>query len=956
MTGTRSAQAPKPKKGKKTLKRAGGQLSLKQSERRLVQVLQGLTIAAFVIDEHHVMTYCNKAFENLTGLSAQTLLGTKNQWMTFYPSQRPVLADLIVDGASEQEITALYKGRCRRSSLIDGGYEVEAFFTDLQGGGKWLFFTAAPLIDEMGRVIGAIETLQDISDRKKTEEALRVSERRQRALLDFEPYPIVVFSLDGRVTYLNPAFTQTFGWRLQELEGKRIPFVPPGLEQETREGIKRLYAERVIMHVDTQRLTKEGRLLDVIIRAAVFFESKDEPAGIIVILRDVTQEKRIARNNEAMLRISIALPEHPDLGDLLYYVNSEVKGLLGTEGAMAVLHDEIKGDLLILGAAYDDRDTQERIEEIRFSMDQLVAGRVIKTGEPLIVSDTLKERALHEERDKRLGYRTRNLALMPLKSSDRIIGALCAINKKVGSFEETDLELLNMVAGTVALSIENARFSEDLKKALRNNEALLRISLSLPKHPDLGDLIDYVNDEVKRLVDAEGSVVLLVDDKTQEFLVLGAAYDATETETRIKEFRFPLDRLIAGKVVQTGEPMIVSDTSVDRAIHEERDRRLGYTTKTLALVPLRIRERITGVLCAINKKTETFEPADLEALNTIAGTVALSIENARVSEELRKAYQEVTSLNRAKDKAINHLSHELKTPVAIVSSSLNLLAKRMALLPDDTWKATMERIKRNLDRILEIQYEVDDIMQDKPQKAYALLTLLLDQCVEELSSLVAEETGREPLFQRIQDRLENTFGPKEAVSKVLHLDQTVQERIESLRPQCSHRDVVILTRVQSVPPIFVPPEVLEKVIDGLLRNAVENTPDEGKIEVTVQKEGEGAMLVVRDYGVGIPEEAQQRIFEGFFTTRDTLAYSSKRPFDFNAGGKGADLLRMKIFSERYRFQIHMASSRCKHLPSETDVCPGRISQCPLCSKTEDCHASGGTVFTVHFPPADGAKP
>ena len=633
MTAVRSSQDRKPKKGKKTLHKTGGRSSLEQSEKRLAQVLQGLTIAAFVIDKNHVMTYCNKAFENLTGLSAETLLGTQNQWMTFYPSQRPILADLIVDGASEQEIAALYRGRCRKSSLIDGGYEVEAFFPNLQGGGKWLFFTAAPLLDEKGRVLGAIETLQDISDRKKAEEALRVSERRQRALLDFEPYPIVVFSLDGRVAYLNPAFPETFGWTLQELEGKRIPFVPPGLEQETREGVKRLYAERVILHFDTQRLTKEGRILEVVIRAAVFFESKDEPAGIILILRDVTQEKRIARNNEAMLRISMALPEYPDLGDLLYYVNSEVKSLLGTEGAMAVLHDEIKGDLFILGAAYDDRETQERIEEIRFSMDQLIAGRVIRTGQPVIVSDTSEERALHEDRDKRLGYRTRNLALVPLKSSDRIIGTLCAINKKVGSFEETDLELLNMVAGTVALSIENARFSEDLKKALRNNEALLRISLSLPKHPALEDLIDYVNDEVKRLVDAEGSVVLLVDDKKQEFLVLGAAYDATETEKRVKEIRFPLDRLIAGKVVRTGEPMIVSDTSVDRALHEERDERLGYTTKTLALIPLRTRERITGVLCAINKKTGAFEPSDLEALNTIAGTIALSIENARVSEE-----------------------------------------------------------------------------------------------------------------------------------------------------------------------------------------------------------------------------------------------------------------------------------------------------------------------------------
>ena len=503
----------------------------------------------------------------------------------------------------------------------------------------------------------------------------------------------------------------------------------------------------------------------------------------------------------------------------------------------------------------------------------------------------------------------------------------------------------------MALSIENARFSEDLKKSLRNNEALLRISLALPKHPALEDLIDYVNDEVKRLVDAEGSVVLLLDEKKQEFLVLGAAYDATETEKRIKEIRFPVDQLIAGKVIKTGEPMIVSDTSVDSRIHEERDKKLGYKTKNLALVPLRTRERITGVLCAINKKKDVFEQTDLESLNTITGTVALSIENAKVSEELRKAYQEVTSLNRAKDKAINHLSHELKTPVAILSSSLNLLAKRMTALPDETWKPTLERIKRNLDRILEIQYEVDDIMEDKQQRTYGLLILLLDQCVEELSSLVAEETGREPLFQRIKDHLDKAFGPKEAEPKVLHLNQEVRGRLDSLNPLFSHRDVAVLTQLEPAPPILVPPEVLQKVVDGLIRNAIENTPDQGKIEVAVQKKGHGALLIVQDYGVGIPKEAQKRIFEGFFTTRDTMAYSSKRPFDFNAGGKGADLLRMKIFSERYHFQIHMASTRCKHLPKESDVCPGKISACPICSKTEDCHQSGGTIFTVYFPPA-----
>jgi sensor histidine kinase regulating citrate/malate metabolism len=149
----------------------------------------------------------------------------------------------------------------------------------------------------------------------------------------------------------------------------------------------------------------------------------------------------------------------------------------------------------------------------------------------------------------------------------------------------------------------------------------------------------------------------------------------------------------------------------------------------------------------------------------------------------------------------------------------------------------------------------------------------------------------------------------------------------------------------------MPLEPLRKVVDGLIKNAIENTPDEGKIELIVRKNGEGSEFVVHDYGVGIIEEAQRLIFEGFFATQDTMAYSSKRPFDFNAGGKGADLLRMKIFSERYNFKIDMISSRCKFIPKETDVCPGRISECEFCSNKEDCHRSGGTTFTINFPAA-----
>lgn len=751
--------------------------ALIESEKRLAQILQGVSIATLVLDNQHLISYCNRAFEKLIGLPAQDLIGTQNYWKAFYPSPRPILADFIINRSSEEEIAQYYEGKVKKSDLIAGAYEAENYFPNLTGGGKWLYFTAAPLLDEEGTIIGAIETLQDITDRKKAEQAMKSSERRMRALLDFEPYPVVVFSLDGRVSYLNPAFTEIFGWTLEELEGHHIPYVPPGLEQETRENIKQFLKDRIVLRHETQRKTKDGRTLDVVIRAAIFSVSPEEPAGQIVIIRDITREKRIARNNEALLKISLALPEYPDLEDLLYYINNEVNGLMQTEGAIAILHDEQKGDLFILGAAYDDMDKEKRAGEIRFPMDQLIAGKVIQTGESRIINDISADLEIHRERDKKLGYVTRNLVLVPLHSIDRTIGVLCAVNKKTGDFDQTDVELLSM----------------------------------------------------------------------------------------------------------------------------------------------------------------------------IAGTVVLSIENARVTEELKKAYREVTSLNRAKDKAINHLAHELKTPLAILSGSMNSLIRKLAPLSEQTWKPAVERINRNLDRIIDIQYELDDIMSGREEKTHRLLSFLLDECAEELATLVVQETGQEPVAERIKKQIDHLFGPKEARSNKIPLEQWVKERIADLKGHFTHREVEIISHLSDGPPIFLPSEVLQKVIDGLIRNAVENTPDEGKIIVGVEKKGEGVLFTVHDFGVGITEEDQRRIFEGFFPARDTMNYSTKRPFDFNAGGKGADLLRMKILSERYGFKITLTSSRCGFIPKEEDLCPGRISLCPFCAQKEDCYRSGETLFSIYFP-------
>ena len=665
---------------------------------------------------------------------------------------------------------------------------------DKDGQTRIIELSAHVVRNEEGKKTGFRGIARDVTERFRIQEALRESEARnqrqyeasrraeQRAmkLLDFVPYPMVVFGLNGRANYINPAFTEMFGWTLDELEDKHIPYVPPDLMEETGKGIKRLLKEKFIRRFETKRLTKDGRVLDVAIRAAVFSEGEEDDDAELVILRDLTQEKRVARNNEVLLRISTALPAYPELEELL----------------------------------------------------------------------------------------------------------------------------------------------------------------------------DYISDEIRVIMNTEVALVILLDEERSEFSYVGAAHANTATQKRIKEFRFPADKSVAGKVIRTGEPIVVSDTSKEPDFYPGVDEKIGYITRNMLEVPLRSRDRIIGVLCARNKREGEFDQTDVEILTMIAGTVALFIENARVSEQLREAYREVTSLNKAKEKVINHLSHELKTPVSVLMASLSILERKMKVLPEEDWKPGMERSQRNLDRILDIQQQVEDIMQDRPYKTYGLLCLLLGECTDELEALTADEMGEESVAGRIRKRIEEIFGRKESAISEIDPARYFRKRIEALKAQFAHREVEIVSHLKErVPFIGIPLDVLQKVVDGLIRNAIENTPDEGKIEVNVKKRGKGVEFVVHDYGVGITEENQKRIFEGFFVARDTAAYSSKRPFDFNAGGKGADLLRMKIFSERYNFRMNMTSFRCKFIPEESDVCRGRISLCPFCNAKEGCYHSGGTAFTLFFPAA-----
>jgi diguanylate cyclase (GGDEF)-like protein/PAS domain S-box-containing protein len=147
--------------------------ALRKGQQMVESTLQGLPAAVMVLDQDHKVVHWNKAMERLSGIAAEDVVGTNNQWKSFYNEPRPVLADLILD-MDWNAIKRLYGDKgLKPSPVIGGGLECEDFYVNLNGSDRHLYFLAAPILDDDGRVVRAVETLVDFTDKRALEEELR---------------------------------------------------------------------------------------------------------------------------------------------------------------------------------------------------------------------------------------------------------------------------------------------------------------------------------------------------------------------------------------------------------------------------------------------------------------------------------------------------------------------------------------------------------------------------------------------------------------------------------------------------------------------------------------------------------------------------------------------------------------------------------------------------------------
>jgi signal transduction histidine kinase len=418
--------------------------------------------------------------------------------------------------------------------------------------------------------------------------------------------------------------------------------------------------------------------------------------------------------------------------------------------------------------------------------------------------------------------------------------------------------------------------------------------------------LDQIGDRMLEIVSGvfiveKGSVMLL--NQKEE------AYESiTDPSSKLK---VSANDPLVQRMAERGKEVTQYDIEEDPLFEVEKEvcRRTFDRLEAAVIVPLIYEERLTGWMSLGNKKSGKFyRREDIRLLKTLANQAAVAVENARLHqarvEALEHTRKELERLNRAKSIALDHLSHEMKTPLSIIQGSIRLLKRKLEMqVAPAEGKKSFETLERQLNRLLEIQQETDEIIRS---------------------------------YQKLEE---------EPISLFPFTEQT----LEKVKQGASHREIHFHLEGQKDLSLLLAPKILKDILDGLLKNAIENTPDEGMIRIVLEQKAQWILLKVQDFGIGITKENQRYLFDGLFHTQDTERYASKRPYDFNAGGKGLDLLRMKVYGQRLGFDISVGSQRCIHLPTDQDLCPGRISLCLHCQETGDCFSSGGSTFCVSFP-------
>jgi signal transduction histidine kinase/DNA-binding response OmpR family regulator len=389
-----------------------------------------------------------------------------------------------------------------------------------------------------------------------------------------------------------------------------------------------------------------------------------------------------------------------------------------------------------------------------------------------------------------------------------------------------------------------------IKSKLERLELLDLISRAINSTNEINTLLKMSLNLTTGFIGAEGVSLFLKDEKTEELV----CYLASGSRGEILEGqRMKKGAGIAGWVADNGVPLLVNDVSKEPRFNPEFDRKTGFKTHSILAVPLRAMNKTIGVMEVINKKdNEKFTMDDQQLLYSLANHLAIAVENAKITEELRKTNelleQKVRERTKKLEDAITQLTQAQKQLIHTEKmASLGIMAAGIAHEINNPLSFIQSNLTIIKDYLKEINIEDRELSQE-------ILTAI-DESLEGVQRIGSIIKGLKGFARADEGKLES-----------VDINQLIDEVLRIIWNEVKYKAEVI-KEFGNVPGIVANRNQLAQVLVNLIVNASQAIEKKGKIIIRTYLDEDRLAIDVEDTGCGIPPENLKRIFDPFFTTK-----------------------------------------------------------------------------------------
>ena len=789
---------------------------LGRSEQFRARITESIGEGLFVM-RNGIITWANPRMSELSGYSLEELDGKTSRFLMPQPETFEVVADELINTLNTKGVYSAEDKLIRKDgTLID----VQFYVT-----------TLGVTEDGAGEVLAAV---QDITESKKMRDEVEAAAEAYSTLFSSAGDALFVHTRNGDILDANETAILSTGYSREALlKMNMVDLVPERLRAQYGELEGNLEEEGAVTF-ETRVLREDGTIIPA--EATARLTRIWGEMVVLSALRDISERKKAERETNRRAAQLASLNEIVRASTSSLDLDTVVAAILGE----AIEVSRADAGMVILGSpasrspvmATSNKSSAKFHPALGEASTRELMVWLAEERQRTVLVELQGDDAESASFDftgalKRSG--TAQALLIPLYSGDKSIGVIALGTDTPGVFDPRDCGFYDAAGAEIGVSIENALIYKELAAEHERLSLLYRTAQSISSELELQSLLDRTAEEAAKAVGSRAALIGLVEPGNDEF-VFNAAYNLDLD--LLAEITLHTDSGIGGVVVSTKRTVTIPPASArTREEREliENDPVIKTTGVDFAVAtPLIAGDKVVGVFAlerpAASQEFSTEDTLLLEAIGRQAG---VAIQNARLFDETRRhlealeeAHRELMVLDRMKSDFVSTVSHELRSPLAVIEGFAKTMVEHFDRIDRETQKESIEIILKK--------------------------SIALEGLIENILDMSRIEEGRLEVYREPFDIVDAC----ESVAED-------QERVADLHD--------VRVEADSTPiPVIADREKTEVAVGNLIRNALKFSPDGGAVVISVKESRGMAEISVSDEGIGIEVEQIERIFDRFY--------------------------------------------------------------------------------------------